>query len=707
MGQATARSRSTVSRSLPWARAGAADQLLVRDPRLRIVLVSFSLLFFELLCIRWIPAYIRYLSYFNNFILLASFLGIGLGMLSARRARFWAPPFPLLLLVLVGVVARNRFDLRIASAGALYFGDSQAQAGRSERFIILPLIFALVTLAFIPLARPLGRLFTQVKPLTAYTFDIVGSLAGTASFFAISYFALPPVVWFTLLAVPVVMLSTRWFAPITALALLVSVLVVAHMQRGAYWSPYYKIVLSPLPPDGYQLSVNNVGHQSMLRWQEKEPFYRRVYDLFPGQTFDNVLILGAGSGSDTATALANGATSVTAVEIDPKIADLGARYNPDQPFSDPRVRVAINDGRAYLQNTSEKYDLIIFALPDSLTLTSNMSSLRLESFLLTQDAIATARSRLTDNGLVVLYNYYRQDWLVAKLASMVGDAFGGQPPFVSTYGGWGRAAVIMDGPRLAALPAGALGPYSEDTSNANPNELRVIGEGLYPVSDRRPATDDWPFLYLPGRGFPLIYAEGLAMVLAFTLLGLAVCAPRAALRRFDWHMFFLGVAFALLETKSLIAFALLFGSTWTVNSLVFFAILVSVLLAVLVNQRWRVERVRLLYLALFATLALNFIVRPERLLFQNELLRYAVASVLTFAPVFLANVIFSNAFRDSETADVAFASNLLGIMLGGMLEYFSMVMGYHLLMLPVIAFYGVALLLWRRGGWTPPLPRMA
>src|ERR1051325_6269196 len=91
--------------------------------RTRIFLVSFTLLFFELLCIRWIPAYVRYLSYFTNFILLASFLGMGLGMLAARRTRFRFPPFPLMLLALTAVVAMNRFELNIASTDVLYFGS--------------------------------------------------------------------------------------------------------------------------------------------------------------------------------------------------------------------------------------------------------------------------------------------------------------------------------------------------------------------------------------------------------------------------------------------------------------------------------------------------------------------------------------------------------------------------------------------------------
>ena len=221
-----------------------------------------------------------------------------------------------------------------------------------------------------------------------------------------------------------------------------------------------------------------------------------------------------------------------------------------------------------------------------------------------------------------------------------------------------------------------------------------------------PATDDWPFVYLPRPSFPALYLRGLAVVAGISLAGIWLIAPRSVLRRFDWHMFFLGAAFALLEVKALITFALLFGSTWIVNSLVFFAILTSVLIAVRVIVRFRVRRIGIFYLLLFGMLALNLVVRPETLLFANVFARYLVASVLAFAPVFLANVIFSNSFRDTETADIAFASNLLGIMTGGMLEYLSMLFGYHALLWLVIAFYGLAMV-WRAkqegsAVYTPP-----
>ena len=115
--------------------------------------------------------------------------------------------------------------------------------------------------------------------------------------------------------------------------------------------------------------------------------------------------------ADVAIALANGVEQVDAVEIDPLIAHFGTTLNPDKPYDDPRVKVYVEDGRTFLRNTNQQYDLIIYALPDSLTLTSAYSSLRLESFLLTTESLQEAKKRLTSDGLVVLYNYYREEWL--------------------------------------------------------------------------------------------------------------------------------------------------------------------------------------------------------------------------------------------------------------------------------------------------------
>lgn len=669
--------------------------ITINQTRWRLFITSFAILFFELLCIRWIPAHVRFLGYFMNFIMLASFLGIGLGIMVSRRGKLRLPNFSVWLFLTIAVVILSRFELYLPSTQVLYYvaGESIAPP---ENGVVLPVIFFLIAIAFMILSRPLGKLLTALPPLQAYALDILGSLAGIVAFFIISYLSLPPFIWFLILTVLILMGVSRT-KPITLPFLIGSLVSVYALGQGSLWSPYYRIQVYPDDSGGHLISVNNVGHQTATHYLNKETFYFRVYDLFGQKPFKKVLVLGAGSGSDVAIALHNGAEEVDAVEIDPVIYQLGISLNPDHPYDDPRVNVYINDGRSFLRNTTKKYDLIIFALPDSLTLTSGYSSLRLESFLLTTDAIENARNNLTNDGLVVLYNYYREDWLVHKLAGMVDHVFGA-PPYVTTYGAYGRAAVIMNGPRLADLDPALNIPYTENVKDISPGTgfpLPVIGHGLMSADPSlTPASDNWPFIYMPVPTIPTLYLNALGLALIIALLLMALSVPKETMRKFDWHFFLLGVAFMLLETRSLVTFGLLFGNTWMVNSLVFFAILSSVLLAIFFNARFKLTNVWLLYILLFALLMLNYFLPLKTLLgITVPALRYGLASILAFAPIFIANIVFSHSFRDSLSADIAFGSNLLGAMVGGILEYFSLAFGYQALLLLVVVFYGAAYLM--------------
>jgi len=148
-----------------------------------------------------------------------------------------------------------------------------------------------------------------------------------------------------------------------------------------------------------------------------------------------------------------------------------------------------------------------------------------------------------------------------------------------------------------------------------------------------------------------------------------------------------------------VSFSLLFGSTWFVNALAFFAILASVLAAILVNARLRLQRPGILYGLLFVALAVAFAIPAESLLINPAWLRYPLAAVLTFTPVFVANLVFTYSFRDTKTADMAFASNLLGAMVGGALEYLALLTGYRALLIMVALLYALTWLFatrWRR-----------
>src|ERR1700716_551036 len=670
------------------------------------------------------PAHVRFLSYFTNFILLASFLGLGVGILSARSQRklpFGPRTFPLLLLFAAILIAATRFELKIGSARALFYGAGESGTAPAENALVLPAAFLLVALIFVCIGRPLGILLGQVTPpLRAYALDIGGSLAGIAAFFLLSWFEQPPVVWFVcLLLIAALLAGPTWLDRGFMLVPLAIVAVIAwNIGLSYWWSPYYKIGLTPSDNQhGWELNVNESGHQSMMPSNEKEPFYRSPYDLFGAGQFQRVLIIGAGSGSDTAIGLKFGNVGhIDAVEIDPVIARLGAQNHPEQPFSDPRVDVHIDDGRSFLRKSTDTYDLIIFALPDSLTLTSQFSSLRLESFLFTEESFKEARQHLTPDGAIVLYNYYREDWLLRKLAGMLETAFG-QPPYALSYGGWGRAGVLVGGPRFETL----LTQRPELTQpfvvtraptpllNEDPNAilLPLVGSGFLapanPAGDAdptppTPATDEWPLMYLRAPALPWVYVAGLAMVGVIALGLIFGLAPASARRGFSGHMFFLGAAFMLLETRSLVTFALLFGSTWLVNSLVFFAILCSVMLAIFLSARFPLRPSAQLYGLLVVALVGAYLIPQDAFLSIDVLpLRYALASIVAFLPVFLANLVFAGSFKGTgPTADVAFASNLIGIMLGGMLEYASLLIGYRHLLLIVIGFYVVSALLLRR-----------
>jgi len=152
----------------------------------------------------------------------------------------------------------------------------------------------------------------------------------------------------------------------------------------------------------------------------------------------------------------------------------------------------------------------------------------------------------------------------------------------------------------------------------------------------------------------------------------------------------MGGAFLLLETKNVVQFALLFGTTWFVNSLVFAGVLLSVYLAVETARRVRLPRPPVLYAALLAALVVAWAVPPSSLLGLDPVPRFFAAVAIAFAPIFLANLVFAQRFRDVAAAATAFGANLLGAMVGGVLEYLALVSGYRFLLVVVAVLYGLA-----------------
>src|SRR5262249_52478446 len=133
-------------------------------------------------------------------------------------------------------------------------------------------------------------------------------------------------------------------------------------------------------------------------------------------------------------------------------------------------------------------------------------------------------------------------------------------------------------------------------------------------------------------------------------------------------MFFLGAGFMLIETKAVVHMALLFGSTWMVNSVVFFAILVMILGANLFVLKFKPTRAGPYYAGLAVTLLANCVVPLDAFLGLGRTTQVVGSCLLVFAPILFAAVIFALSFARTATADRAFGYNIAGAMLGGLAE---------------------------------------
>ena len=233
-----------------------------------------------------------------------------------------------------------------------------------ESTLLLPVLFLVVVALFAALAQRMGREMAVLPPLTRLHRqhrrqprrrrrvwrDVV---AAAAAGVVVSAAARRRGAAAGASANPACAGSGRVFGAADIVALLVARGASSTSSpRGALWSPYYKIGVRQEGADTV-IDVNNIFHQSMAPVGQKEYFYQWPYTVF-GDTFDDVLILGAGSGTDVAAALMHGAKHVDAVEIDPVIIRLGRERHPDRPYSDPRVTVHQRRRAPFSENDDEE-----------------------------------------------------------------------------------------------------------------------------------------------------------------------------------------------------------------------------------------------------------------------------------------------------------------------------------------------------------------
>lgn len=733
--------------------AGFRDAPALRGRSVRarseLFLISFLILFFELACIRWFGAMVLFLTFFTNIILMACFLGVSVGCLAASRKTNWMNAFaPLAVLATGSAVAflwaYNTFSQVMIDVGTqqspqlIYFGTDARVKDPSKWVVPIEALagyfFVLIAIMFVGLGQEMGRRLGLIeRRLEAYTVDILGSLAGIAAFGLMSYSRAPAWAWFVIALGLGAFLVPRRRIVHAVLGLIVAATVATAdrpwdsrgMRTEVFWSPYYQVRFNPR---FLSIDVNNLGHQAMLRVGRggSAYFLPHLLNRDSGEKpFENVLIIGAGSGNDTAAALAMGAREVDAVEIDPVINGLGRRLHPNRPFEDPRVSIHLDDGRSFVRRTRTRYDYVGYAVVDSLALHSSYSSVRLESFLFTEQAFRDVKAKLKPGGVFAMYNFYRKGWVVARLVEL-GEKVFGSPPLVLSLPyqevisretdqrdhitfllfGNGKSPVLeairskfeserfywlnreprfnlrLNGfARKPPVLSGA-GVRAAGFSKIGPTEVEATAGGPIP-------TDDWPFLYLREAKIPALNLRGMAIIAALSLAILFAFAPVRTMRPAG-RMFFLGAGFMLLETKGVVHMALLFGATWMVNSIVFFAILTMILLSNLYVSAVKPRRLGVYFALLIASLAVNCLVPMDDFLALPGATKVIASCAVVFLPVFFAGVIFATEFASSVVPEVDFGSNIGGIILGGLSEHLSLVLGFNHLLWAAIVYYLLA-----------------
>jgi hypothetical protein len=670
--------------------------------RRELFLTTFSILALELALIRWMAQQVTLFAYLGSVLLIGAFLGMGLGVALGRRRpalfHFTLPLLAMLAAVLAFSEKLHILRTQLPGTAVSMWGMEGARNFGTSMAVIVAL-FGAVVLVFLLAATRVGEIFAASSALEAYAVDLAGSFAGVVAMALVSATQTPPPVWFALAGLPLAWMSRR----VTSWLALAAVLVFTTISiRGAIFSPYYRIDLDradQVTGAPMRLSVNRDFHQYMHdfsarrlgdpslppelrgRLRSAELAYRLPFALAPKR--DNALVVGAGTGNDVAAALRQGFGRVVSVDIDPRIIEIGRAMHPEHPYADPRTVPVVNDARAYFERSGEQFDAVVFGLLDSHAVFSSMSSLRLDNYVYTVEAMRAAWKHVRSPGLMsVSFAVGDREWLSDRLFRIVRDATGVEPLIVPHSIQKGRFYIVTKG-----IDPHELGARTGLPSLPSPDTERVIA-----------ATDDWPFLYLKPGEVPIGYVAMLAAILVIAFAGTRAVFGAGMFRRggFDPLLFVMGAAFLLIETRSVTDLSLLFGSTWIVNAAVFAGVLAVVFIANAVVRRGTTANMMVVFSLLFTALLLNYFVRPDDLLTLPLAIRSLAGPLLAALPVGFAGIIFSSVFARSAAPSASLGSNLLGAVVGGCLEFLSMATGLRALTLLALAFYLVALLLYRR-----------
>lgn len=684
---------------------------------IRLALVSFTILFLELLLIRLVSTEVRIFAYLSNLLLMAIFVGSGLGMFVKRKLSLMISSL-LLVSIMAGIILGmfnniSGFLSPLSQSFIWFQGPPASLLQMIAGLILTSLLVFLVMAIFIPLGQFLGSSFENSDQIIFYySVNIIFSLLGIWFFNFLSFLNLSPYYGIAVSQLALIFLTgikNRNLSILVAIVTLVIAGISQASDKQIYWSQYQKLALIKLPSDyfqapGYQLQVNNVGYMGLLDLSKnfQTSLAKKLESETVPENFDirfsnqydlpyrikansqNVLIIGAGGGNDAAASVRAGIPATDAVEIDPEIISLGRKYHPEKPYSDSSVKITIDDGRSFLKKTKSKYDIVIMSLADSHTLNSSLNNIQLDNFLYTKESMEEIKGVLNPGGLVFISFDVRRPWIGAKIQTNLAKVFGHDPQIFSLQNelplfGWGGVIFMQD------VTQGQI----ENRLLSDPDLKRFIDIRKVSFDDPvKELTDDWPYLYLDKPRFPTIH-----LIVSLGILLVLILAKNTISQtgKFRWDSFFMGSGFLLFEFQNISKTSLLYGNTWTTNVYTISAILLFILAANLISSVIKIP-LKFIYLFLFLAFILEILLPVS---FFNQLSgmgKYLISSFILNLPLLFSGLIFINIFQAVKGKQAFFASNLIGSAFGGILGFFSYLFGLKFLLYVSLLMYLLSLI---------------
>jgi hypothetical protein len=340
-----------------------------------------------------------------------------------------------------------------------------------------------------------------------------------------------------------------------------------------------------------------------------------------------------------------------------------------------------------MKRTGARYDLILFGLLDSHTQLSDYSNMRLDNFVYTEESFREARALLAPGGVLFLKFQINHPFVGKRLAEMLTRTFGKAPVVFlapSTYTAGASCFAISTSTQVEASLAGD--PRLRQFVDAQHPKFLALPEVAV-------TTDDWPYLYHEGHWIPgIFYLLSALVVLLAAIFYFQI--PEARTRVPSLFFFSMGAGFLLLETQVVSRLALYFGTTWQVNGIVIAAILSALLLANFVIERrgqrpawqrsWTLTGILL-------GIACAYFVPFSRIPGSAAVVGTFAAAIFAI-PVFFAGLLFASEFRSVASPAAALGANMLGAVVGGLLENLSLIVGMKALLLIAALLYAMAAL---------------